>query len=753
MFYQSRYAQRVPIGKPDILRSAPPERVRAFYDTWYRPERMGIVAVGDVDLAQMEKEIRSTFGPLQPRAPAAPPPNDTVPMHSQLLVSATSDPEMTQSSVEIVLKRPRERDETVGDYRRGLIDRLIGQMFDERFQEIAQRPTSPFLGAGIGGGPLGQTASTFSIGANAKEGGILDSLTVLTLEAKRVQQYGFTASELDRAKKSMAAFYDRAYNERDKSESGIWAAELLRHFLVGEPVPGIAYEYRVVQSLLPSITLDDVSALARTRLRDGSRVVLAVSPDKPGLKLPGEAELQAALKVADSVGVTPWAETLSRRELIETKPTPGEVTSRRELKDLGITIVQFSNGVEAWLKPTDFKNDQVVFTMYSKGGSSVAPPSEFINASLAASFVGQSGFGGLDPLEIDKLLAGASAGATPFIGLSTHGISGSAAPAQLETGLQLLYTEFTAPNDDPNVFSRIKGQLDAAVEDRGQTPEHAFGEKAELVNTSNHYTAEPLTAEMAARVDRAKMLTFYRDRFSNAADFTMFVVGTFKVDEAIPLLARYVGSLPSTGKRVSQFKDVGIHFPSASERAVVQKGREPRSQTVISFFADPSDDPMEQEKVMALTSVLEASLRDILREQMGQTYGVSVDLSQSLPQRGGGHIEVSFAASPDNITAMTDRVVREVKRLQEEGPSADLTARAKEAARRDVETALRQNGYWLRGLQTIHMLGHDPTEITTRNARIEQITPAMLKEAFVKYFPLDRYTIVTLVPETIAAKP
>jgi len=266
------------------------------------------------------------------------------------------------------------------------------------------------------------------------------------------------------------------------------------------------------------------------------------------------------------------------------------------------------------------------------------------------------------------------------------------------------------------------------------------------VNTSNHFTAQPLSPDRVAALDREKMSAFYHARFSNAADFTFFMVGAFKLEETIPLLAQYVGSLPSTGRSASQFKDLAIHFPESVQRVQVEKGREPRSQTVVSFFADPPPDPTEQENLAAATTVLDIALRDILRENLGQTYTVSVGLAQELPQRGSGHVEVSFGAAPENVQAMTDRVLQEIKRLQQEGPSADLTNRAKESARRNYETALKQNGYWLRRLDSVHLLGSDPTEILRRNDRIDAVTPQVLQDVFKRYFPFDRSTIVTLVP-------
>ncbi len=337
---------------------------------------------------------------------------------------------------------------------------------------------------------------------------------------------------------------------------------------------------------------------------------------------------------------------------------------------------------------------------------------------MAAGFVNLSGVGGLRALDLQKILAGKIASARPYAFLSSHGISGSAAPAQLETALQLLYQTFTAPGNDDEAFALLKRQLEAMLANRGRAPGQIFGEKLAQVNTSDHYTARPLTPERLNTLDRDKMLDFYRRRFSNAADFTFFMVGAFKVDDLLPLLAQYVGALPTTGQSSSHHRDVGLHFPESAQRVRVEAGREPRGQTVISFFADPPADPTEQENVSEATTVLETTLRDILREE--------------------------------NLEAMTARVLQEVRRLQDEGPTADLTNRAKESARRGYEVALRQNDYWLRRLESVHTLNRDPGEILTRTNRIDAVTRETLQEMFRKYFPADRSTVVTLVPAAAA---
>ena len=748
LFYHSRYADRLPIGKPEIVRTAPVSRLKAFYDTWYRPDHMAVVAVGDIDPAKMEQDIRSMFGPLTARAPAAPEPDRTVPVEHSMLVNVTTDPELTRSNVQVLRKRQRDEENRVGDYRRDLVERIVDHMIDERLDEIARKPDARFLGAGVGNEGLSRTAEAFVMGASVQDGRIADGLSGLAVEGRRLRQYGFGNAEIDRAKRWMAAFYERAYNERDKTESPSFAQEYLSYFLTDEPSPGIEYEYRLVQQLLPTITAAEASALVKSRLENGGEVVLATAPQKQDVKVPTDSDLQAALRSADNVAVTAWNDTAASTGLMDHPPTPGTVRSRRTLDDVGVTVVTLSNGVEAWLKPTDFKNDQIMFSLSALGGTSLAPPADYTDAVLASSYAQLSGVNALKATDLQKLLTGKLVAANAFIGLSTEGIQGNAIPADLETALQLLYERFTAPGDDPDAFAVMKRQLDAMVANRGRSPQQVFGEKLAQVNTSNHYTAQPLTPEKVAALDRSKMVAFYKERFANAADFTFFMVGAFKLDDAIPLLAKYVGALPSTGQKKSTFKDVSIHFPEMPVREKVVAGQEPRGQATMSFFADPSIDPVEQEKIIEATTVLEIVLRDILREDLGQTYNVSVGLSQTLPQRGDGRIEIRFGGAPENIEGMTTRVVEEIKKLQEAGPSDDLTNRAKETARRGYETALKTNDYWLGRLQTVQMYSRNPSEILTRQQRINAITPQVLQQVFREYFPLNRSTTVTLMPAT-----
>ena len=743
----SRYAERLPIGTPEVIKGAPRERLVAFYQKWYRPDQMAVVVVGDIDPAEAEKLVRARFDSIPRPSTPVESVDRTVPSHPETLFSVATDPESQGWTVTLSFKGRQQEQRTVADYRAALVRQLVSEMINPRLREIARRPDAPFVAAEAGADSFGRTLELFEIGAAVPENGLAAGLEALVLEARRVQQFGFSAAELDRARRALIAAYERAYNERATSESPSYAGEYVRHFLGGEAIPGIELEYRIASTYLPTVTLDEVSKAAHAFITDENRVVLAVAPEKKDVPAPTVDSLKAAIARATAARVEPWVDATAGLTLVKNPPAGGSVTASRTIAELGVTVLTLSNGVEVWLKPTDFKNDQVLIGAYALGGTSLAPEAEFQGAELAASLVGVGGVGGFSPVDLSKMLAGKIASASPSISTYTQEISGSATPRDIETALQLNYLAFTAPNFTPETLDLLKRRLVAALENQAQSPRAVFGEKVSLVNASNHYSARMMTTADIPNLELDAMQQFYRARFANAADFTYFIVGAFQVPELTPLIARWIGGLPSTGRKSSAFRDMGVRFPSAVVREEVKKGKEPASQTVISFFGDAGKDEYEMHRVRAAANVLSIRLREILREELSGTYGVSVGYDSSLPLPGYGAVIIQFGSAPENVETLTKAVFTEVERLKAQGPTADDVNKVKEMEKRDLETNARQNQYWLGSMQTVHMYGWDPVGIVRRPQRTDSLTPAVIHGIFKKYFPSDRLTVVTLKPE------
>ncbi|MEP7116734.1 MAG: insulinase family protein [Acidobacteriota bacterium] len=747
LFAGSRYADRLPIGLPDTLRTFPHQRLRDFYKTWYRADRMAVVVSGDLPLDESEKLVRTRFGDLPVPGPAPRAIDVQVPLQAAPVYKMVTDPEAQGWSVTAAFKHAPEAQDTVGDYRRSLVQSLGLQMLGARLAEIARQPNAPFLSADASDAGIGRNLSLFELSAEVAAGGTAAGLEAVVREARRVQQFGFAPAELERAKRGLLAGYERAFNERTTAESPSLANELVRHFLQGEPAPGIAYEFGLAQRFVPAVTLEEVTALMRGLVRDQGRVVLGVAPAKPGATLPTDDTLKTAMAAAFAATVTPWTDGLAGRELVPTPPPAGRVTGRRQIPAVGVTVLTLSNGMEVWLKPTDFKADQVAFSAYAFGGGSLSPQAEFTDAALAPALVGMGGVGGLNPIELEKLLAGRIASASPDIDSYTQGISGSSTPKDLETALQLTYLTFTAPGLTDEGLELLKRRFGAMLQNQAQSPRYVFGEKVRELTTSGHYSAKGLTAADVEKLDLTVMRRAYTDRFANAADFTFFIVGAFSEAEIVPLVEKWLGTLPSTGPRRTVFRDMGMTFPTGVQRAEVRKGKEPASQTVMSFFADTGLVETEMHRARAAATLVGIALRDILREQLGGTYGVSVAYGNTAPQKGYGTMNVSFGSAPDRVDGLQRAVIDELTRLRAEGPSAEDLQKVQELERRDLETSARQNQYWLGSLQTVHMLGWDAATIAKRGERTDALTVPVLHDTIKKYFPLDRYAVITLKPE------
>jgi len=746
----SQYSKRLPIGTPESIGSFPVKRLRDFYSANYRANRMAVIVVGDLDPSQIEMLIIDRFGKL----PVSREPRKTypIPPHRDTRFVTVSDREAQGTSVSVIIKGPFHALETLGDYRRSLVESLAYQMINSRFAEIQRRPDAPFLAASAGSDTFGRSVEAATFGARVKDGETEKGLAALAQEIARVRQFGFGAAELDRGRRAALAQYERMYNERNNTTSDPLAQELLRHYLSREAVPGIERELEYARRFLTTITTEEVSAFAREAIHDDNRVVLSSAPQRDGLTPVTQAVLQRALTAGLTASVSAWSDQIEGKALLAKAPTPGTVTARREIADIGVTVLTLSNGIDVWLKPTDFRADQVVFSSYARGGLSLASPDNYFNASLSTSFVGIGGVGGFTPVDLGKLLAGKLGGASAYISTYTHGVNGSATPRDLETALQLAYLHFTAPNRDPAALDLMKRRLEAGLANQTQSPGAVFGERLRAINTVDHYTSKPLRIDDVAKLDATAMLKYYDERFKNAANFTFFFVGNFTVDSITPLLTTYIASLPSTGKPDSSATDVHLQFPSKVQRETVTKGQEPRAQTVITYFSDTELDETQTSRVRAAADIVENKLRDILREQMGGTYSVSVGYSDTAPQKGYGTTSVQFGSSPQNVEKLSAAVLTEVARLRKEGPTASDLQIVKEADKNDLAQALRQNPYWLNALQSAHLMGRDPTRIPKRAERTDALTVENVHEAMQKYLPDDRYTIVTLLPETAAPR-
>lgn len=749
LFKGSRYANRMPIGTPEIIQKSKPERLVQFYKDWYRPDLMAVVAVGDFDRAAVEKLIKSHFASLPSSTNPRPRTNFDVPDRVEPAFVINTDKEIPNTSIELSTLLPTREEGTIGVYRQGTVDRIFSGMLNARFAELAQKPDAPFLGGFTGRGHfLARSKDIAFLSALVKEDGVERGLRALLAEAERVARFGFTETELARQKLNILRYYERAVVEKANTQSAAKAAEYIRNFLQNETLPSIDDELALHKRFVPEITLAEINKIAREWFpaTTQNRLVIVTAPQKPGVVIPDEAKLAAIIKEPPPTDLKAYVDAVGATALLETPPAPGKIVNVTKQEKPGLTIWELNNGVKVVLKPTTFKADEILFNATSPGGTSLVSDADYITASSATQVITAGGIAKFSAIDLGKMLTGKAASAVPYIGELEEGLSGSSSRADLETMFQLIYLRFTQPRADANAFAVQTSQMKTLLANQSVIPEFAFYSTLRNTLYQNHPRRQIATAATIDQWNLDKSLAFYKDRFADASDFTFYFVGSF--DEAMikPLVERYLGALPSL-KRKETWKDVGVKTPTGVVEKRVEKGIEPKSMSAISFTGPFLYDQENRVAIIAMSEILQMRLLELIREELGGTYNVNVTADYDKYPRPVYSINIQFGSSPDRTDDLLKRMFEEIEKFKVEGPTPKQLADEKEALIREFETDSKQNHFLLSQIVYRFNHGEDPAGIWLLPEFYQKLDAAAIKEAAKKYLNKDSYVKVSLFPE------
>jgi zinc protease len=747
LFKASRYADRLPIGKKETVESFDYETLKRFYKDWYRPDLMAVIAIGDFDKATVEKLIKQHFSNLSPAPAPRPRTVYDVPDHEETLFAIATDKEATGTSVEVYYKLPLREQATIAAFRQKIVEGLYNSMLNRRFNELAQKPDPPFINAFSSLGRFIRSKEFYVLRAMVKDEGIERGLEALFIESERITRFGFTQSELERQKREMLRSVERSYAEREKRDSNVYVSEYIRHFLQGEPIPGIELEFELYKKFLPEITLDEVNQLGKKWITDRNRVIVVSAPEKEGLKVPTEEKLLSVLASAATKEITAYKDTITDQPLIDEIPRPGKVIKTRTIEKLGITEWELSNGVRVILKPTDFKEDEIVFRALSPGGTSLASDEDFIAAETAAQVISAGGLGKFNAIDLRKVLSGKVASVRPLISDLEEGLSGNGSPKDLETLFQLIYLTFTAPRADATIFNVLTSQMKTVLANLKASPEMTFMETLVTTLAQNHFRERPMTVEMVDKMNLEKSYAFYKDRFADASDFTFIFLGNLKLETMKPLVENYLGALPSIHRK-ENWRDLGIHPPKGIVKKTVRKGIEPKSQTAIVFTGPFQFDRPHGNAIRALSLVLGTRLRETLREELGGTYSVAVNASyDKIPDEEYAFM-INFGSDPKRVEELVKVVFQQIEKLKAKAPTEKEVNDAREALYRQYEAGMKQNNWLLNQIYVRYQIKEDPTELFFNyQPSLKLLTPKVIQKAARTYLKTNNYVFVSLYPE------
>lgn len=751
----SKYADRMPIGKIESLQHFSHSALKRFYKDWYRPDLQAIIAVGDIDVNDMEQLIKKIFSDIP--ATTSPRRRDVfaVPDHTEALTVVAKDKETDFPTVEVLFKKEPQPETTIGDYCRYMNRLLFTGMLNTRLRELTLKSNPPFVAAGsYYGSSLARTKDAYQLYANTSDTGMSRSLYAMLQENRRVLLYGFTNSEFELQKKQLQSFYDRIFNEREKEESFRYVDEYVNNFLVHEPIPGIEWEYDFVKQYLSTVKLEEINKLAAQWITRNNMVVTLNAPDKEGIKIPTEKEVNNLLNDVDIASIEPYKEKIIATALLDArKIKPGKIVSSFANEEVGTTNIRLSNGATIILKPTNFKNDEIMFRAFSKGGHSLVSNADYYSATNAAAVISQSGVANFSAIELSNMLKGKSTSLTTNISLYSEGLNGSTIPKETETLLQLIHLYFTSPRKDGEAFESYKTRQKQLFANLAANPQIYYNAAFQKLMTQNHPRAGGLpTPEDFDKINLDRSIQIYKERFANAADFTFIFVGSFDEASIKPLLEKYIGSLPFSSKK-ENFKDLGIRPPVGMIDKEFIKGSDPKSQVNLVFTSPATFNSSDAFALKSLADVVDIKLVEQLREEKGGVYGVSAQGSISRIPYSYSTFSISFPCAPENVDTLSKATIDELRKIITAGVSQEDIEKVKEQQKRKLEVDIKQNSFWLNSLYEAYFFGSNPVDILKRQKQTETLNSKMLQAVAKKYINLNRYIRATLKPEKKDAAP
>jgi zinc protease len=756
LFNGSKYAERLPIGKDEILKTFKPETLKNFYKTWYRPNLVAVIVVGDIDPAEAEKKIKAHFSKFTNPANAVPRPA-IIPIKQRTAPDAmvVTDDEATNTFLEIYnFVKPAKKIKTWTDYRESTVEGLVSSLINQRLTELTQKPNPPFVFANTGFQPFIRGYNSFTSFAVLGEAPMQDAINALIEETNRARQFGFLQTELDRAKSSLMNAAEKSFNEKDKSESGAIVQQYVNNFLQGNPIPGVEHRYKFLQQVLSTISLQEINALAKQMPSTANAFTLVEAPAKLKDKLPTNTELLKALVAANKKTVKAYEEKAVASALLDKEPMPGKITAQTKNEKLGTTDLILSNGVTITIKPTTLKNDEIQMDAWRFGGFHNFDLADKENAQYAAVLVGQMGVKDMSPTDLRKFMAGKTVSVTPYINNHEEGIEGRSSVKDFETFLQLMYLYYTQPRKDEGLFKSFITKEKASTQFYMQDPQAWYGDTLnKILFNNNPWSDDPVPGpEDYDKIKLDRSFSIYNRLFGNAYGMHYTFVGNIDPEKAKPLLEKYIGSLPSAPME-NKYKDNGVRMIKGSTEVNLKKGKE--SQSVINFIFEGETEYNREEKMnlAALLEVMNIKIIEKLREEMSGIYGGG--MYGTVVKRPYVHYTVSaqLPCGPENVEKLEKALTDLIKDAQEKGVEQKDLDKVKETWKKQYHVNLQSNDYWLGVLSNSFIDQTSPESVLDYEQKVNAITVEDLQKAAKKFLTLNNMVKAVLYPESSKIAP
>ena len=756
LFKGTLYEKRNIIGNLEGLKSFDHTALENFYHKWYRPEYQAIVIVGDIDVDAIEKKLIELMKDI-PASPADAAQKEVivVPPTEQPIVSVFADPELTQSGVMMFARRealPKEFKSSIIGYSTDLVYAFVTEMMNARFEEIAQKPDAPFLNGGMDEGSMGicPTLETTMFSVTAHEGRILDGFRAMYTEMERMRRHGFTQSEFERAQQEILRRAERQYTNRNDVTNDEYAQRYLDHYAKGTTMMDAETEWMIDQQFIQSLTVNDINATYLMQLAQPNEnlVILARTPLKEGLAIPTEAEINAVIAEVESMEIEPYKDDTVIEPLIadDVKLKGSAVKSSKYNDSLGFTEWTLKNGIKVIVRPSTLKADEVMIRATSKGGCSMLTDEEYYQGAFLGMVMGQSGISKFSATELNKQLAGKSAGASVGVDAYEHVVAGGGSPKDIETILQLMYLNFTAPRFDQGDLDNMKKMYVPYFRNMEVDPSYIVSRELQKTLYNDHARRQITNAAQIEAINIEDLKAIHSKLFGYADDFRFVIVGNVDLESLKPLVEKYIGSLPTSKKVEYAVVDDGVRTAKGEvTNDFKAEMQQPKVSVRMFYTGDMEYNAKNRMIIDLLGRALDSRYLISIREEKGGTYGVQVQGVLEEEPVEQYQLVIAFDTNEQLADELIDICIAEIKKIAEEGPLAEDIAKSKEFLVKNYNNVLENNGGWMSAITRYYEEGYNYKEEYL--GLVETVTAEDVKALAKKILDDNNKTLVIMRPE------
>ena len=750
LYPNSPYGKRDVIGDTAVILHFEYDALRDYYTKWYGPDNQAIVVVGDINVDSIEAKIQALWANVPERSNRGERPIYTVDFFTEPTVAIATDPEAQQTTIRIDYLReplPKMLKGTRVEYALDVIHSLIGSMLQKRFDELALKPDASVMGMRSYYFEPFKLKESFTAVAAPKEGRETDALRDLLFQLEKMHRYGFTQSELDIAKTEMLNDYEKSYNERDTRRNQALAREYVSNFTREALVPGISWEYEFIQKYLPTLDLKEVNIIAKEYILPNPAVQI-MGPEKEGVNIPSEEDVLKMISAMPDLEIAAPENKVIDTELVKHAPKAGKIKKVTYNEELGTTEMLLKNDVRVIIKPTDFKQDEILFSARSAGGQSLLPTEDLASAFLTSDIIEFMGLGDFSRTDLDKALAGRTVNLGGSIDTYSEGLNGSSSIKDFETLLQLVYLTFTAARRDEEAYQSLMNILESQLVNKDKNHKAIFRDSVSVMVSDHSPRTVLLTTDILKQVSLDKVMQIQHERFANPADFIYIFVGNINPDDAATrkAICTWLGGL-KTSKKHENFRDHGTRVPKGEVKNYFTRKMQVNTATNrIQYTSYDIPYTLENDITMSIIgNILSTRYLESIREREGGSYGVSCGGSMNRIPVARATLTMQFDTDPEKQERLMEIIHEEVMTIINEGPRADDLQKVKEKKLKSFKELLERNNYWKNCLMTYYRFNDN--EIGEYEAIVNGITAEKVQDLLRKLVESGNVLEVVMMPE------